>query len=223
MTSSRSAATREGFAATPPNSYLQTNKALLGPDRREGPSREARLPRGVSRMRRPNHRARRQGRRLRVLQTLPSRRDRAHADARVGAGRDARVAPAIREASFVNRLVADARPQTWRRGTRAVPSSRLAGAVDRHRHLRVLACSSRRRVPRRLTDSVCRGHEPRRPVPTTRGARPAFAAQPRSRPRHGCDRRLARAISRQPHLPARAPRQRVHGPSRPARADGERA
>ena len=39
----------------------------------------------------------------------------------------------------------------------AIPSSRLAGAVDRHRHLRVLACSSRRRVPRRLTGSVCRG------------------------------------------------------------------
>jgi hypothetical protein len=30
MTPSRSAATREGFAAPPANSYLTTNKALLG-------------------------------------------------------------------------------------------------------------------------------------------------------------------------------------------------
>jgi len=58
---------------------------------------------------------------------------------------------AIRQATVVNRLVSDTRPQTRRRGTRAIPSSTLAGAVDRHRHLRVLAFNSRRRVPRRLT------------------------------------------------------------------------
>ena len=89
---------------------------------------------------------------------------------------------AIRQATVVNRLVSDARPQARRRGARAISSPRLAGAFDRHRHLRVLACRSRRRVPRRLTDSVGRGHRPRCPVPTKRGVRPAFAAQPRSRP-----------------------------------------
>ena len=178
------------------------------PHWREGPSGQGPLPRDMPRLRRSNHRPRRQGRRLRVLQELPSRSDRAHADARLGARRDARMAPAIREAALVNRLVSDARPQTWRRGAGAVPSSRLAGAVDRHRHLRVLACSSYRRVPRRLTDSVGRrAHPPRRPVPTKRGAWPAFASQPSDPRRHG-GRRLARAVARQPHLPARAARQR---------------
>ena len=174
-------------------------------------------------MRRPNHRARRQGRRLRVLQELPSRGDRADPHARLGARRDARMAPAIRQATLVNRLVSDSRTQARRRGTQAIPSPRLAGAVDRHRHLRVLACSSHRRVPRRLTDSVCRGHRPRCPVPSKRGARPASAARPHSRPPGGGGRRLARAVGRQPHLPARAPRQRVHRPSRPARANRQRA
>jgi hypothetical protein len=45
---------------------------------------------GVPRVRRPHRLPRRQGRRLRVLQALPPRRDRAHANARVGARRDAR-------------------------------------------------------------------------------------------------------------------------------------
>ena len=66
------------------------------------------------------------------------------------------MAPAIRQGPVVNRLVSDARPQTRRRGTRAILSSRLAGAVDRHRHLRILARRSRRRVPGRLTDSAAR-------------------------------------------------------------------
>ena len=57
-------------------------------------------------------------------------------------------------------------------------------------------------VPRRLTGSVCpRGHRLRRPVPTKRGARPASAARPRSRPPGG-GRRVAGAVGRQPHLPA---------------------
>jgi len=67
------------------------------------------------------------------------------------------MAPAIRQATVVNRLVSDAREQTRRRATRAIPRPRVAFAVDRHRHLRVLACSSRRRVPRRLTENVCPG------------------------------------------------------------------
>jgi len=45
------------------------------------------------------------------------------------------------------------------------------------------------------------GHRPSRPVPTKRRARPAPAAQPRSRP--GGGRWLARAVGRQSHLPAR--------------------
>jgi hypothetical protein len=59
-------------------------------------------------MRCPNHCARRQGRRLRVLQKLPSRGCRADPHARLGARRDARMAPAIRQATVVNRLVWDA-------------------------------------------------------------------------------------------------------------------
>jgi hypothetical protein len=141
----------------------------------------------------------------------------------MGARRDAGLAPAIRQATVVNRLVSDARPQTWRRGTRAVPSSRLAGAVDRHRHLRVLAGGSHRRVPRRLTDSVCpRGHRPRCPVPTKRV--PAQLSQRN----HVADRDATvddwhELSVAQPDLPARAPRERVHRPARPARADRQRA
>ena len=61
-----------------------------------------------------------------------------------------------------------------------------------------------RRVPRRLTNSVCRGpsRSDARYLPTEVPDR-LIAAQPRSRPRHGGDRRLARAVGRQPHLPAR--------------------
>ena len=44
-------------------------------------------------MRRSNHGARRQGRRVPVLQELPSRGDRADPHARLGMGGDARMAP----------------------------------------------------------------------------------------------------------------------------------
>ena len=61
-------------------------------------------------LRRPDRGPRRQGRRARVLQTLPSRGDRAHSDARVGARRDARMAAAVRQATLLNGLVSHARP-----------------------------------------------------------------------------------------------------------------
>ena len=67
------------------------------------------------------------------------------------------MAAAIRQATVVNRLVSNSRPQARGRSAQAIPSPRLACPVDRHRHLRVLACGSRRRVPRRLTNGVCLG------------------------------------------------------------------
>ena len=108
-------------------------------------------------MRRPDRGARGQRRRVRVLQALPSRRDHTDENARVGARRDARMATAIWQATVVDGLVSDARWQTRRRSTRAIPSQRLACRFDRHRHLRVLVCGSHGRVRRRLTGSVCRG------------------------------------------------------------------
>ena len=53
--------------------------------------------------------AQRQGRRLRVRQALPPRRDRAHANARVGARRDARLGGALRPPAILNRLVSNPR------------------------------------------------------------------------------------------------------------------
>ncbi len=55
---------------------------LLRPDRREGAGRQGPLRRRVPRLRRLHAAAQRQGRRLRVLQGLPSRRDRAALDPR---------------------------------------------------------------------------------------------------------------------------------------------
>lgn len=56
------------------------------------------------------------GRRVRVLQGLPSRRDRAALDLRAGACRDGRVAIALRRAAVVLRLVAGARASARGRG-----------------------------------------------------------------------------------------------------------
>jgi hypothetical protein len=101
-------------------------------------------------MRGPHRGPGRQGRCLPVLQELSPRGDRADPDARMGARLRARVAAAIRQATVVNRLVSDPRPQARRRGTRAIPSPRLACVFHRHRHLRQLGCGRGRRPPKGL-------------------------------------------------------------------------
>ena len=92
---------------------------LLRPDRREGEGGQGPLPGRVSRLRRLHAAAQRQGRRLRVLQGLPPRRDRAAVDAQrvLEAMREWR-AP-VRPAAVVVRLVAHARPAPRRCSVRA--------------------------------------------------------------------------------------------------------
>ena len=119
----------------------------LEPDRRESPGGQAPLPGRLPGLRRADRGPRRQGRCVRSLQALPSRRDRADADPRVGARRDARVAGALWESAVVDGLVSHARaPARWR-GTEAPAGRRLAGALDRHRPLRHLGGSAIRRLP----------------------------------------------------------------------------
>ena len=69
-------------------------------------------------------------------------------DARLVARLDARMAPAIRHATLVNRLVTHTRPQARRRSAQATKPE-MAVTLDGHRHLRHLGCGSRRRLPRR--------------------------------------------------------------------------
>ena len=71
------------------------------PTGREGAGGQGALPGGVPRLRRLHAAAQRQGRRLRVLQGVPPRRDRAALDARARARRDARVAGPLRPAAVV--------------------------------------------------------------------------------------------------------------------------
>src|ERR1700694_2260785 len=108
---------------------------LLRPDWREGPSGQGPLPGGVPRLWRLHAAAQRQGRRVRVLQGVPPRRDRAPLDARPGAGRHARVARAVRPAAIVLRQVTHARAPTWGRGARATEGRRLALPERRDRRL----------------------------------------------------------------------------------------
>ena len=110
----------------------------------------------MPRLRETDRRARRQGRRVRVLQALSSGRDRAAADARVGTGCDARVAAAIWQAAIVDRLVSHARPTARRRAAEAPAERAVAVAVDCHRPLRDLGRGRGGRLYRQLTDSVWR-------------------------------------------------------------------
>ena len=109
-----------GLRRTTPLDGTLTPFRRLGPDRREGTGGQAPLPGRMPRLRETDLGARRQGRRLRVLQAVPSRGDRTDAHARVGARRDARMARAIRQGTVVNRLVTHARGQTRRRGARTI-------------------------------------------------------------------------------------------------------
>ena len=83
---------------------------LLRPQRRECPGGEGPLPGGVPRLRRSHPGAQWQGRRLRVLQGMPSRRDRAPMDTGARARRDARLAGAPRPPPVGLRLVAHPTP-----------------------------------------------------------------------------------------------------------------
>ena len=86
--------------------------------------------------------AQRQGRRLPVLQGLPSGRDRAEVDAGAGARGDARLADEIRPAAVLLRLVTHAR-RAPRRGRPRTAGQRKVAACERRRPaLRELAGSS---------------------------------------------------------------------------------
>ena len=92
--------------------------------------------------------ARRQGRRLRVLQTLPSRRDRAAMDPGTGSRSNASMASALRRCAVVVRLVAHPRTPARRR------------CAERYRPE-----NGQRRPP----SSICTGPG-RRPAPTSSAA-----------------------------------------------------
>ena len=87
--------------------------------RREGTGGQGALPGGVPRLWRVHAAAQREGRRLRVLQGLPSGRDRAALDARQSARRDACVARAIPPVAVLVRLVSHARSPPRGRRARA--------------------------------------------------------------------------------------------------------
>ena len=120
----------------------------LRPDGREGAGGQAPLPGRMPRLRETDRGPRRQGRRVPVLQALPSRRDRANPDPRVGARRDARVAGPVRQSAVVNGLVSHPpRPPARWRGTEAPAGRRLAGALDGRRPVRHLGGGAVRRLP----------------------------------------------------------------------------
>ena len=82
---------------------------LLRPYGREGAGGQGPLPGRVPGLRRLHPAAQRQGRRLRVLQGLPPGRDRAALDPRARGRGDARVAPPVRDAAVLVRVVGGAR------------------------------------------------------------------------------------------------------------------
>ena len=109
------------------------------------------LPGSVSRLRGAHRATERQGRRLRVLQTLPSRRDCAAMDPGTGSRGDARLASALRRCAVVLRLVAHPRTRARRRGAETTISRRMARAVHRHRSVCELGGGRRGRLRRRLS------------------------------------------------------------------------
>jgi hypothetical protein len=149
------------------------------------PVRSSAVTRGLSRLRRTHRGAGGQGRRVRTLQTLPPGRDRVPPYARRGARGNARVAGALRQPTVVNRLVSHARPPTRRRSARPIATRRLACPVDGHRPL------------------------------SAEDARAACQARGPDPPRRGRYRRLAGTRRREPHVPARTPRRRMHRPPVP--------
>jgi hypothetical protein len=111
---------------------------LLRPHRREGAGGQGPLRRRVPGLRRLHPAAQRQGRRLRLLQALSSRRDPAEVDAGAGDLGDAGVARTLRPAAVVLRLVADARGAARGKGARAARTRRLARGERCHAPVRCL-------------------------------------------------------------------------------------
>ena len=109
---------------------------LYGPTGEKARAVKARY-RGVCRGCRGAHRAtERQGRRVRILQTLPSWRDRAAMDTGTGSRSDARMASALRRCAVLLRLVAHARTPARRRSAQTTTRRRMARTVHCHRSVR---------------------------------------------------------------------------------------
>ena len=126
----------------------------LRSNRREGTRGQGALPGSVSRLRGAHRATERQGRRLRVLQTLPSRRDRSAMETGTGSRSNARMASALRRCAVLVRLVAHARTPAWRRSAQTTTSRRMARTVHCHRSVRGLGGGPRRRLRRRLNASA---------------------------------------------------------------------
>src|SRR5450755_860508 len=109
---------------------------------------KARYRGSVSRLRDAHRATQRQGRRLYVLQTLPSRRDRAAMDTGTGPRSDARVASAPRRCAVLLRLVPHPRTPARRRSPQTTTGRRMACAVHCHRSVRGLGGGPRRRLRR---------------------------------------------------------------------------
>ena len=92
----------------------------LRSNRREGTRGQGALPGSVSRLRGAHRATERQGRRLRVLQTLPSRRDRAGMDPGTGSRSDARMASALRRCAVSSSSYDWSRTHARRRGGEAL-------------------------------------------------------------------------------------------------------
>ena len=99
---------------------------LLRSHRRKGAGGQGALRRHLSGLRGLHAAAERQGRRVRVLQSLPPGRDRAALDAPARARCGARMAQTVRTAAVVLRLVAHTRSSARRRAARAPERRRLA-------------------------------------------------------------------------------------------------
>ena len=116
---------------------------LLRPHGREGEGGQGPLRGGVPRLWRLYATAQWQGRRVRLLQGLPSRRDRAALDAGARDLGDARLARALRQDAFLLRLVADPCPTTWRARVPTPGSGPLAVGQHRQRAVRNLGWRAR--------------------------------------------------------------------------------
>jgi len=81
----------------------------------------------------------------------------------MGAGRDARLAPAIRQGAVVNRLVSHTRRPARRRGTQTLARWGLAATLHGHRHVRDLGCGLGRRPFREVIRPRKGGAFPGRP------------------------------------------------------------
>jgi hypothetical protein len=160
------AARRNSRATTETRRVWRSLRSLVGWDAQTPPSRaistiqpairHARSRRdtggSVSGLRGAHRAPERQGRRLRVLQTLSSRRDCARVDPGTGSRSDARLASALRRCAVLLRLVAHARTPARRRSGQTTTSRRMARAIHCDRSVRELGGGNRRRLRRHLSE-----------------------------------------------------------------------